>query len=80
MPHPVKLTKDEARQHLFALADVFFDMGFSGDSILKMIQKVLDDWAAMSRRFEVKDWEKDAEIYGTEFKELDREIRRRLRI
>ncbi len=80
MAHPVRLTKEEARQHLFALADVFFDMGFGADAILRMIQKVLDDWAKTSRQYGVKDWERDAEIYGNEFKDLDREIRRHVRI
>jgi hypothetical protein len=80
MVHPVRLTKEEARQLLFALADVFFDMGFGGDSILQMIQKVLDDWAKTSRAFWVKDWERDAEIYGNEFKALGREIRKHVRI
>jgi len=65
MAHPVPLTYQEARQHLLALADIFYDMGFSGNTILLMIQKVLDDWA---------------EIYGTEFKGFYREIRRRMRI
>jgi len=78
MAHPVPLTREEARQHLFALADVFYDMGFGGDSILRMIQKVLDDWAKNSRKFQVRDWERDAKIYGEEFRELGREIQRRL--
>lgn len=80
MGHPVALTHEEARQHLLALADVFYDMGFSGNTILLMIQKVLDDWAEMSKQYKVKDWQRDAEIYGLEFKAFYREIRRRMRI